>query len=81
MLLIGHEPPLDPPDDFPECPECDAPLEIFRPDLAKCSECGWEHESDYTDIANPSYLSQEYEAKQRGGNHLSEEHFVGGKGK
>lgn len=32
------EPPLDPPPDNPECPECDAPITS----LEGCAECGWE---------------------------------------
>jgi hypothetical protein len=34
------EPPLDPPEDNPECPECDKPLEVARSDRMECS-CGW----------------------------------------
>jgi len=42
------EPPLDPPEDLPECQECDAPLKTVRPDYAECSECGWVNEVDYS---------------------------------
>jgi hypothetical protein len=30
---------FDPPDDPPECPECDGPMEV-EPHRAECMECG-----------------------------------------
>lgn len=40
-------PPLDPPDPYPECPDCDNPLTEYEPrQFAKC-DCGYEWEADY----------------------------------
>ena len=44
---------LDPPEDPPECPECDAVLisngDVRQPSSFWCAECGWEpDEPDYT---------------------------------
>ena len=39
---------LDPPEDEPECPECDAPIRVWEGYLAECSSCGWTRdEPDY----------------------------------
>ena len=41
------EPPIDPPDDDPECPVCYAGLHIAPRELASCNACGWTHEPDW----------------------------------
>ena len=43
------EPPIDPPDDDPECPVCDAILHIATRELASCDACGWVNEPDWSD--------------------------------
>ena len=43
------EPPLDPPDDDPECPVCDAILRVATRELASCDACGWVNEPDWSD--------------------------------
>ena len=43
------EPPIDPPDDDPECPVCDAILHIATRGLASCDACGWVNEPDWGD--------------------------------
>jgi len=35
------EPSLDPPEDPPECPECDGPLKVIKGDRMDCPACGW----------------------------------------
>ena len=32
---------LDPPEDPPECPECDGPLIVIASDRMDCPACGW----------------------------------------
>ena len=44
------EPPLDPPEDDPECPECDKPLKTATKDLLEC-DCGWVSEPDWSAVA------------------------------
>ena len=40
-------PPLDPPEDDPECPECDKPLRIVTKNFFEC-DCGWVSEPDWS---------------------------------
>jgi hypothetical protein len=50
MAMTQFEPlpdyKLDPPEDSPECPECDAPLWGRH---VECSECGWSPDPDVWD--------------------------------
>ena len=32
---------LDPPEDEPECPNCDGPLRVWEGYRAECHGCGW----------------------------------------
>jgi hypothetical protein len=45
---------LDPPDDPPECPECDGPL-AGRP--LECRACGWTHD-DWEEDLQPQHAGR-----------------------
>ena len=49
------DPPLDPPEDNPECPACDRPLKIARRDRMECS-CGWLNEPDFAALDEETSL-------------------------